>query len=181
MYLFLQDLSVDVISLFEVKSRRRRNDVNYLQRKAFRLCIDERQVEKLLDENRWPADIAISYWFFKGQTGQPGPTATSGTLQFAQSGQQPERSSHLEPVGQSSTLPAEGRSVAVIASGSTSVGNTPAKVSAEIKSTRDDDAASLHMDCHSADVDADDTIILNSTVIEHVIAHDNTVDNTVVN
>ena len=61
---FLHGLSVDVISLFEVKSRRRRNDMNYHLRKAFRLCIDESQVDRLLNENSWPVDIVISYWFF---------------------------------------------------------------------------------------------------------------------
>jgi hypothetical protein len=69
----LHGLSVDVISLFEAKSRRRRNDMNYHLRKAFRLCIDEGQVDRLLNENSWPEDIVISYWFFKGE-GQSGQT-----------------------------------------------------------------------------------------------------------
>jgi hypothetical protein len=169
MFSFLQDLSVDVISLFEVKSRRRRNDTNYLQRKAFRLCIDERQVDKLLDENRWPADIAISYWFFKGDgaTNQPGHTATAGTLQSAQSGQSSHHSSSPVVGGGSvtNTVPC------------TSVCKVPADVIDEIKSTRDDgdDAASSHMDTRSSD--ADDTIILNSSVIDNVIARDNSAVN----
>lgn len=62
---FISGMSVDIISIFEARSRRRRNDVNFLNRKAFRLCVDEAQVDKLLDENRWPEDIVISYWFFK--------------------------------------------------------------------------------------------------------------------
>jgi hypothetical protein len=76
---FLHGLSVDVISWFQAKSRRRRNDMNYHLRKAFHLCIDEGQVDRLLNENSWPEDIVISYWFFKGE-GQPGLTSKTAEV-----------------------------------------------------------------------------------------------------
>jgi hypothetical protein len=41
--------------------------MNHHLRKAFQLCIDEGQVDRLLNEDSWPIGIVISYWFFKGK------------------------------------------------------------------------------------------------------------------
>ena len=65
---FVGTLSVNVISCFEVKPRRLRSDSSdtpVLDRKAFRLCISEDDIELLLNPEKWPAHIVISEWFFK--------------------------------------------------------------------------------------------------------------------
>ena len=63
---FITDvMQIDIVSLFTAKSRRRRNDINFNDRQAFRLCIYSSDVDKLLIAERWPADIVISEWFFK--------------------------------------------------------------------------------------------------------------------
>ena len=63
---FITDvMHIDIVSLFTAKSRRRRNDINFNDRQAFRLCIYSSDVDKLLIAERWPADIVISGWFFK--------------------------------------------------------------------------------------------------------------------
>ena len=59
------ELSVEIISLYEAKSRKRKNDYNYQCRKAFRLCIDRTDIDRLLIAEKWPQDIAISEWYFK--------------------------------------------------------------------------------------------------------------------
>lgn len=61
------ELDVDILSIYEAKSRRRRNDSNYEDRKAFRLCINECDVDRLLLADMWPENITISEWFFKGK------------------------------------------------------------------------------------------------------------------
>ena len=63
---FVVDLSVKVISCHEVKPRRRRNEDRARgDRKAFRLCIPDDDVAALLNDEKWPAYITISHWFFK--------------------------------------------------------------------------------------------------------------------
>jgi hypothetical protein len=59
------DLNIEFINLNEVRSRRRRNDLNFDERKAFRLCIFNYDVDKLLDPDAWPRGVRISDWFFK--------------------------------------------------------------------------------------------------------------------
>jgi hypothetical protein len=63
---FITDvIHIDIVSIFAAKSRRRRNDINFSDRQAFRLCVYSSDVEKLLIAEKWPADIVISEWFFK--------------------------------------------------------------------------------------------------------------------
>ena len=65
---FISSLSVDVVSCFEVKSRRRRDespDVVDSTRKAFRVCIFTDNLDRFLNANAWPESITISEWFFK--------------------------------------------------------------------------------------------------------------------
>ena len=62
---FVSGLSVDVISCFEAKPRRRRGEDVVNDRKAFRLCIGEDDRDRLLNEAAWPDSVTISEWFFK--------------------------------------------------------------------------------------------------------------------
>jgi len=64
---FVSGMSIDVISCFEVRPRRRRNEEegDTDDRKAFRLCIRADDRDRLLDPSKWPSSIAISQWFFK--------------------------------------------------------------------------------------------------------------------
>ena len=58
-----------VISCFEVRPRRRRNEAgDIVDRKAFCLCIRADDRDRLLDPSKWPNLIAISEWFFKPPT-----------------------------------------------------------------------------------------------------------------
>ena len=62
---FVSSLSINVISVFAVKPRRRRIDS---VRKAFRLCIFHEDRERLLDATIWPDSVIISDWFFKSES-----------------------------------------------------------------------------------------------------------------
>jgi hypothetical protein len=67
---FVADMSVNVLSCFEVQSRRRGRNLNSLyptepDRKAFRLCIDSADRERMLDPSKWPAYVSVYDWHFK--------------------------------------------------------------------------------------------------------------------
>lgn len=62
---FVNAIPVDIVSCFEAKPRRRRNESEEIPRKAFRLCIYEDERERLLDASIWPDSVIISEWFFK--------------------------------------------------------------------------------------------------------------------
>jgi len=63
---FVSNLSVSVVSCFQVQPRRRRNEVGPItDRKAFRLCIDEADRDVLLDSSKWPDSVTISQWYYK--------------------------------------------------------------------------------------------------------------------
>jgi len=64
--LFVAGLSVQVVSCFAVKPRRRRDESEVestADRKAFRLCIAASDRDRLLDESKWPESIVISEWY----------------------------------------------------------------------------------------------------------------------
>ena len=62
---FVRGLSVNVLSCFETKPRRRRGETGPVRdRKAFRLCIAEEDCTRLLDASKWPDSIVISEWFY---------------------------------------------------------------------------------------------------------------------
>ena len=63
-----KELATHVISCFEVKPRRRRNEESADDRKAFRLCIRQDDRNCLLDPALWPDSVMVSDWFFKGQS-----------------------------------------------------------------------------------------------------------------
>ena len=55
------------MSCFEVKPRRRRG-VDDSERKAFRLCVNADDCDRLLDATVWPDSVLISEWHFKAQS-----------------------------------------------------------------------------------------------------------------
>ena len=60
---FVSDLSVDVISCFATKPRRRRGEsaeAAAVDRKAFRLCIATEDRDRLLNPAVWPDSVTIS-------------------------------------------------------------------------------------------------------------------------
>jgi len=65
---YVSNLSITVISCFEVHTRRRRDDTiaSVSERKAFRLCIYDDDRDKLLNVNAWPESVTVSQWYFKG-------------------------------------------------------------------------------------------------------------------
>ena len=62
---FVSSQSVNVLTCFEVKPRRRRNESSTTNRKAFRLRIYDDDRHKLLNEAIWPDSIKVSEWYFK--------------------------------------------------------------------------------------------------------------------
>jgi len=61
-------MSVEVVSCFEVRPRRRRNeeeDSERKDRKAFRLCIFDDHRTRLLNADMWPSSVIISAWVSK--------------------------------------------------------------------------------------------------------------------
>ena len=58
-------MSVEVISCFEVNPRRRRDETDVSDRKAFRLCIYHDDRDRLMDVSQWPDSVKVSDWFFK--------------------------------------------------------------------------------------------------------------------
>jgi len=64
---FVSSMAIDVVSCFEVKPRRRRsdNDDDAINRKAFRLCINAADRQRLLDPAKWPDSVMVFEWFFK--------------------------------------------------------------------------------------------------------------------
>ena len=61
---FVSNMSVEVLTCFQVKPRRRR-DESLVDRKAFRLCINNNDRGKFLDANAWPDSVVIDEWYFK--------------------------------------------------------------------------------------------------------------------
>ena len=63
---FVASLSINVVSCFQVNPRRRRNETGSVDdRKAFRLCIDDTDRNRLLDASNWPRFVVISLWYRK--------------------------------------------------------------------------------------------------------------------
>ena len=63
---FVSSLAVTVVSCFQVKPRRRRDESGPVNdRRAFRLCIDDADRDRLLDASKWPDSVIISQWYYK--------------------------------------------------------------------------------------------------------------------
>ena len=61
---FVTGLSVEVLSCFPVKPRRRHDETAPVtDRAAFRLCIATSDRAKLLNEAKWPQSVIISEWY----------------------------------------------------------------------------------------------------------------------
>jgi hypothetical protein len=65
----LKEMNINIVSIYPTKLSKTRNLDRWSG--AFRLCILEKDRDKLLDSSRLPAGIAIREWFFKGQTAAP--------------------------------------------------------------------------------------------------------------
>ena len=63
-------MNVNVVSCFGVKPRRRYVDDLCDDRKAFRLCISDDSVERMLDASLWPQSVIVSNWYFKQPTAE---------------------------------------------------------------------------------------------------------------
>ena len=75
---FVSKMNVKVISCFEVKPRRQRHEVDpVVDRKAFRLCIDSDDCERMLVDSHWPESVVISEWYFQQSTGERRPLAAA--------------------------------------------------------------------------------------------------------
>jgi len=66
---FVKTLSVRVLKCNEAKPRRTfrqiKENIFPTDHKMFRLCINKADTKLLLSAEKWPADIAISAWYFK--------------------------------------------------------------------------------------------------------------------
>jgi len=71
---FISSLSADLISCFDTKPRRRPHETaeSLIDRKAFRICINEDDCKKILDPSVWPDSVSVSEWFFMQQAGNTG-------------------------------------------------------------------------------------------------------------
>jgi hypothetical protein len=143
---FLSDMSVNFISLFEARSRRHRNDTNYQQRKAFRLCIDNSQIDRLLNENAWPADIVISHWFFKnGGNDKSNKNKNESSLRYV----------GVVNSDQSNRLLSDGHVTDMLQQVSVPLASETA-VAADV---------SIHYSSGADHTDPDDTVLLNTSAI----------------
>jgi hypothetical protein len=64
------ELGVEVLSLYEVKPRKRRFDPEGKLRRAFRICIYEDMMPAFLIDDKWPNRVAVYAWFSKPQVGR---------------------------------------------------------------------------------------------------------------
>ena len=66
LHAFVSSLSVNVVSCFRVAPRRRRNETprDVADRRAFRLCVEESDRDRLLDADKWPDSVKISQWYY---------------------------------------------------------------------------------------------------------------------
>ena len=68
---YIKKLQIDVLTVHEVQTRlsgrERREGINPedLNRRAFRVCINREDVDKMIDPNNWYNSVAVSAWFFK--------------------------------------------------------------------------------------------------------------------
>ena len=122
---FVSGLSVQVLTCYEVKPRRRRGDDEVISdRRAFRLCIFDEDRNRLLVDSVWPDSVSISEWFFKSQ-------------QRAEQEQQMDKRRKVA-TDDVPALSAEGASVPV-----TSVATSP---TAQLDKSSDETVVEIHMD-----------------------------------
>jgi len=74
---FVQSMNVKVISCFPAHPRRRRNETGPVaDRKAFRLCVDDADRDRLLDDSKWPDSVVISEWYHLDPKDRKKPTVS---------------------------------------------------------------------------------------------------------
>ena len=74
---FVQSMNVKVISCFPAHPRRRRNETEPVaDRKAFRLCVDDADRDRLLDDSKWPDSVIISEWYHLDPKDRKKPTVS---------------------------------------------------------------------------------------------------------
>ena len=78
----VDDLGVNVVSLFEVKPRRRSFDLEGQYRRAYRVCIHVDDVDRFLREDKWPDHVNVFEWFFKSDSFPSSRKATAPTAQI---------------------------------------------------------------------------------------------------
>jgi len=61
-------LGVKVLTLFEVNPRRRRDEDDTIDRKAFRVCVYHDDRQRFRNDRVWPESMVVSDWFFKNKT-----------------------------------------------------------------------------------------------------------------
>jgi hypothetical protein len=68
---FVKHMQVRVLSCFEVKPRttrwQRAHDI-IPDHRAFRVCINRADVDRFLDESKWPSDVTVSKWYSMQRT-----------------------------------------------------------------------------------------------------------------
>lgn len=89
---YVESQGITVNSCFEVKPRHRRSEADWNDRKAFRLCINYDQRDKLLDPSRWPDSVVGRDWFFKSQ--QPAKSSNDTPVEKRQHADLTEFSTH---------------------------------------------------------------------------------------
>ena len=64
---YVSGLGVEVFTCFKTNPRRRPTETeqDVADRRAFRLCVNETDRNRLLDSNNWPHSIRVSDWFFR--------------------------------------------------------------------------------------------------------------------
>jgi len=83
---FVRSLNVNALSCFPAKPRRQQNESNLIiDHKAFRLCIDAADKDKLLDESKWPDSIVISEWYYLNPASRMNYSATMAASNAATS------------------------------------------------------------------------------------------------
>lgn len=67
---FISSLSVKVLSIFEVKPRRRyyEDEDDVKEKKAFGVCIYANELDRLLNAETWPNAVSVSTWYSKSRT-----------------------------------------------------------------------------------------------------------------
>ena len=84
MHEFVSSMSVQVLSLFEAKPRRRNQtkaSSDSVDCKAFRLCINADHCNRLLVDSKWPAYVSVSEWYFKAAQSSSVQHTASNTKQ----------------------------------------------------------------------------------------------------
>ena len=140
---FVSELRIEVYSCFEVKPRRRRNEENAGERKAFRLCIPNDDRDKLLNAANWPDSVTVSEWYFRQaneESDKRRRVATNSVEEASVSGKLPSLLSG-----------SNGQSAAAVAS---------AAVVAAINTSADDSADAMDVPANeNSMMNSDDTIL----------------------